>query len=255
MRLHAACRFLSVLAVLLASAVTLAQEPLAAPIVGPDGRAPSGVRAPSPKYGTTNLTYVRVSGVEFFPPGGGGYNHAQGLGRFPTSGVGLIAGLRLPGGSIIDYLEIDFCDFLDPEDIQLFLLDCGPLGATCVTTVANVNSFANPGCSAISTSGIGYQVDNLGGSLALQAIFGASNNNLLELTGAVVGYRLQVSPAPGTATFNDVPTSDPAFQFIEALVASGITAGCGGGNYCPDATLTRRQMAVFLAKALGLQFP
>jgi hypothetical protein len=36
-------------------------------------------------------------------------------------------------------------------------------------------------------------------------------------------------------------------------VASGITAGCGGGNYCPDAP-TRRQMAIFLAKALGLHW-
>ncbi len=47
----------------------------------------------------------------------------------------------------------------------------------------------------------------------------------------------------------------PFFQFIEALYASGITAGCGGGNYCPDSPLTRGQMAVFLAKALGLQWP
>jgi hypothetical protein len=37
-------------------------------------------------------------------------------------------------------------------------------------------------------------------------------------------------------------------------VASGITAGCGGGNYCPDAPLTRGQMAVFLSKGLGLHF-
>jgi hypothetical protein len=51
-----------------------------------------------------------------------------------------------------------------------------------------------------------------------------------------------------------VPTSHPLFQFIEALVASGTTAGCGGGNYCPNAPLTRGQMAVFLAKALGLQW-
>jgi hypothetical protein len=68
-------------------------------------------------------------------------------------------------------------------------------------------------------------------------------------------YRLQVSPAPADATFGDVPTSDAAFQFIEALAASGITAGCGGGNFCPDGFLTRRQMAVFLAKALGLHWP
>jgi hypothetical protein len=34
-----------------------------------------------------------------------------------------------------------------------------------------------------------------------------------------------------------------------------VTGGCGNGNYCPDAPLTRGQMAVFLAKALGLHWP
>ena len=46
----------------------------------------------------------------------------------------------------------------------------------------------------------------------------------------------QVSPAPAIATFNDVPANDPAFQFIEALAASGITVGCSESPplYCPD---------------------
>ena len=63
-----------------------------------------------------------------------------------------------------------------------------------------------------------------------------------------------VSPAPGSATFNDVPTNHPFFQFIEALKASGITGGCQASPplYCPDNSVTRGQMAVFLAKALGL---
>ena len=68
-------------------------------------------------------------------------------------------------------------------------------------------------------------------------------------------YRLQVSPAPATATFpNDVPTSHPFFRFVEALAAAGITGGCGTGSYCPDAPVTRGQMAVFIANALGLHF-
>ena len=46
-------------------------------------------------------------------------------------------------------------------------------------------------------------------------------------------------PAPASARFGDVPVSDPGFQYIEALVASGISAGCGGGNYCPNNALTR----------------
>jgi hypothetical protein len=43
-----------------------------------------------------------------------------------------------------------------------------------------------------------------------------------------------------------------AVDWIEELAAEGITAGCGGGNYCPDDPNTRGQMAVFLAKTFGL---
>ena len=73
-----------------------------------------------------------------------------------------------------------------------------------------------------------------------------------RLKSVAIHYQLQVSPAPSTATFGDVPTNHPFFKFVEALYASGITAGCGGGNFCPDAPLTRGQMAVFLSAALGL---
>jgi len=75
----------------------------------------------------------------------------------------------------------------------------------------------------------------------------------LGVGGVRITWRRQVS-APTGQTFADVPASDPAFGYVEALAASGITAGCSGGNYCPDAKLTRRQMAVFLAKALGLHW-
>ena len=58
------------------------------------------------------------------------------------------------------------------------------------------------------------------------------------------------------ATFNDVPTSHIFFRWIEALAAAGITTGCSAAPplYCPDDPVTRGQMAVFLSKALGLQF-
>jgi hypothetical protein len=68
-------------------------------------------------------------------------------------------------------------------------------------------------------------------------------------------YRLQVSPAPATATFpNDVPTTHPFFRFVQALAAAGITGGCSAGSYCPNSPVTRGEMAVFLATALGLHF-
>ena len=51
-------------------------------------------------------------------------------------------------------------------------------------------------------------------------------------------------------SFNDVPVDYWAYDHIEALYASGITGGCGGGNYCPADPVTRAQMAVFLERAI-----
>jgi len=60
------------------------------------------------------------------------------------------------------------------------------------------------------------------------------------------------SPPPATGIFGDVPLSYWAVHWIEQLAAEGITAGCGGGNYCPEAPVTRDQMAVFLVRTFGL---
>jgi len=72
---------------------------------------------------------------------------------------------------------------------------------------------------------------------------------------AVITWRRVVPAGPATATFNDVPTTHIFYRWIETLAASGITGGCGGGGYCPDAPVTRGQMAVFISQSLGLYFP
>lgn len=70
-----------------------------------------------------------------------------------------------------------------------------------------------------------------------------------------IWWKRQISPAPGSARFTDVPIGAQFFAEIEALAASGITLGCTATTFCPNATLTRAQMAAFLARALGLSFP
>ena len=60
-------------------------------------------------------------------------------------------------------------------------------------------------------------------------------------------------PGVGANTgFGDVPPNHWAAAWIKQLVAEGITAGCGGGNYCPEAPVTRAQMAVFLTQTFAL---
>ncbi|HNJ12998.1 MAG TPA: S-layer homology domain-containing protein, partial [Anaerolineales bacterium] len=59
-------------------------------------------------------------------------------------------------------------------------------------------------------------------------------------------------PPVATGIFSDVPVGSFAADWIEQLAAEGITSGCGGGNYCPNANVTRAEMAVFLVRAFNL---
>jgi hypothetical protein len=112
-----------------------------------------------------------------------------------------------------------------------------------------------PGCLRYTVTTAPAIINNasLGHGLLVQQ-FG-DTTGALRFYGIGIRYRLQVSPSPASASFGDVPTDHPLFQFVEALASAGITGGCGGGNYCPDAPITRGQMAVFLSVALGLHFP
>lgn len=59
-------------------------------------------------------------------------------------------------------------------------------------------------------------------------------------------------PPPARGLFGDVPATNNFAPWIEQLAAEGITAGCGGGNYCPASTVTRAQMAAFLVATFEL---
>jgi RHS repeat-associated protein len=56
---------------------------------------------------------------------------------------------------------------------------------------------------------------------------------------------------PGGAaarTFADVHCGDQDWEAIQSFYEEGISGGCGSGNFCPDTTVTRGQMMVFLLK-------
>ncbi|MGE5277432.1 MAG: S-layer homology domain-containing protein, partial [Acidobacteriota bacterium] len=52
-------------------------------------------------------------------------------------------------------------------------------------------------------------------------------------------------------SFLDVPRSQPFYKKIETLMHSGITLGCSDADYCPNGSVTRGQMAIFIAKGIA----
>ena len=51
--------------------------------------------------------------------------------------------------------------------------------------------------------------------------------------------------------FTDVPTSHTFHSAISKLYGARLTSGCAAGKFCPNANVTRGQMAAFLVRGLG----
>jgi hypothetical protein len=174
----------------------------------------------------------------------------------PFEGGHLEAGVHLPSGAQIEAIQLAGCDIAAAVDMSAALYYTpDPSGSSELIGYLVSDGFpgGSDGCG-FSTGSTLHTVQNLYGSYAVEVTLPVGRDDV-SLRAVRILYRLQVSPAPGAPTFGDVPTSHLFFQFVEALAASGITAGCGGGNFCPDSPLTRGQMAAFLSKALGLHWP
>jgi len=246
---------------LLAAGGLLAQE--TTPTLGP----PRGVVQTPDAWGTAGTTYVVIDSTELSP-----HSSAIGVGciqscqlryALSTESQAFYAPVHLPAGVLVTYMEIDYYDGSAAGQVTATLGVCDPAGQSCVGVGGSCSSGGTV-CSGIANApgfyvtsadltADGVVIDN-----SLNRYVIAAGNTTLDgstaISQIILGYVRQVSPAPPSGSFADVPTSHPFFQFVEALVDSGITAGCGGSNYCPNAPLTRGQMAVFLAKALGLQW-
>ncbi len=201
--------------------------------------------------------------------GSAGWLEGPVFGYFVSTGASAFhAVLPLPQGAYLDSWTVLYYDGSASNDITVgfskWYDDTTQSPVSANAGLSSLTSTGSPGFANF-TQAEGRTIDlrePLGGSVTRQEAADfytfyvlMPDDTSVAFKGVRVIWHRQVSPAPATATFNDVPASDPGFQYIEALVASGVTAGCGGGNYCPDANLTRRQMAVFLAKALGLHWP
>jgi hypothetical protein len=175
------------------------------------------------------------------------------------------AQISAPDGALLRYLNIWGFDSSADADLHYTVIEnCEPVGSVTggTATILGAGDVTTEGGDFLRAHYFGDQPPTLnnrdcGYTVRLNFTDGGvpPQGVAIRVRKLGVTWRRQVSPGPATASFDDVPTDHQYFQFVEALVKSGITVGCGLDSFCPDAPLTRGQMAVFLAKALGLQWP
>ncbi len=211
-----------------------------------------------PDYGTTTETSYYVGGPAFQGSVPSVWVVHDGLGNAYFTGVSAAyawAPMSLPQGAAITGFDFYYYD-ANTQNISAGIFEVDSTGSYPLQIGTNLASSGSTGFGSVSLNlSSPWTVNNDANSYWAVVGTGAPPATDLKWRGIRVRYKLQVSPAPGAATFGDVPASHPFFKFVEALYASGITAGCGGGNFCPDTPVTRGQMAVFLSAALGLYWP
>jgi hypothetical protein len=223
--------------------------------VAAGGPQPASV---APKWGTTHAEVLNVHAYTFqgntssnlIMDDGNGYRY------FGDEAVPYMAApVLLPAGVSIDGLLISHCSAND-GDIVVALYDNGEGGSGGGGGTIVAGPVVTTAECGITGEAVGNTYATTAGHPLYLVVYfaGGQTDGSAKFNNVSIRYRRQVSPAPAEASFGDVPTSDFGFQYIEALAASGITGGCGEGNYCPDQPVNRRQMAIFLAKALGLHW-
>ncbi len=207
-----------------------------------------------------NVSVYRLGAAEFSPISTGTTYDDQFrsggviMSRFSTVPDGrFIANPHLPGGALVTGIELDYCNATVPNGVVLELYVANFDGTSPFLLATAVGDQGIPCVSSMAAVTPPFRVDNVNTTLVLSARTMAGDATT-SLSGAALQYELQVSEPVGQ-TFLDVPPSNPYYQFIEAFAAAGVTAGCGDQNYCPNAFVTRGQVAVFFAKMLGLQWP
>jgi len=239
------------------AAVLHAQSPLAAANRGGRTEPPrfATTRQAPTEFGTLQYTVTTVSATSFLPDHSGDtYGTALCcLSRYFDDGDGeLYATVNIPAGAVIDYIGLDSYSFC----AGVVGVELWEVGAGSTSGIATFSSSAHSYATDFNSTPIGWQLpSNTSRALAIQVELSNACENWPALSWVEIWWRRVVSNPPAFPTFNDVPVNDFGYPYIEALNASGITGGCANGSFCPDNPVTRRQMAIFLAKALGLHWP
>ncbi len=227
---------------------------------GPDGTAPSGPMIEASDgslYGTAQTTagfccgtiiqrtpFGNIARVFAFP--GGGADGSNPMGGLIQGADGRLYGTTFGGGTAGPNGGIAFAHVLPPS-IQSLLPSSGPAAGGAVKILQGT-TFVDG--ATVEVGGVAATDVTYMGPTQLMATTPArppGTLNGVKVTNPDTSYT--TLKKGWFADFLDVPGVDIFHIYVENVFRLGITAGCGGGNYCRNENVKRKQMAVFLLKA------
>lgn len=177
----------------------------------------------------------------------GDFNDTLPAGASDTKSVSITTGLSEGNHQIWVFTDATCINSEGDEDNNVY----GPININ----VSSSSTFADVPYGAFAWAHIeSIYAAGITGGCSVSPLNYCPNNTVTRAQMAIFLLRgihgASYTPPAATGTvFSDVPANAFAAAWIERLVAEGITAGCGSGNYCPNSTVTRAQMAVFLMRA------
>ena len=212
------------------------------------------VAADERTFGTTSLVSHTIHASAFIPLRAADVAemdvHESGDRTCPQSICFFHAPVFLPAGALVTSLELEGCDTSGGAEVGASMIQVGKLNDAATTLYSTFTS-GIPGCGLVRDSGQQVTINNANNSYFVRM----QVRSATRFRAVRIFFHLQVA-APATQIFDDVPQTHPFYRFIQALASSRITGGCSTTPplFCPDAVVTREQMAAFLARALGLHW-
>lgn len=222
--------------------------------------------------GETFYSIIQVDIV--IQDGVGNYLNANKFAQLITHESGHTLGLRhsdqgTPGTTAAimrSSLVTEYGSTLQPYDRDAIqtMYGSGAAAGTTFTASAITPSHGAASGTSIAITGSGFQAGakvTVGGYAAYNVAVSSDGKKITavtpSLTGGTVAAVVVRNPDGATSTvptlffanFLDVAESHPQRAYIESLARHRITAGCGGGNFCPSSNVTRAQMSIFILRA------
>jgi len=217
------------------------------------------------EFGTQDYTVTVVGAVSFTPSSDDNSSYPTYVtdpsnfsrqNHIFSTDIHYYATASIPSGAVLDTVGLEgACSAPSVTGIALSLVDRNGNVTPVVAFSCSQHSGLDTDYNAVP---LGFQLaQNVHNLLAIDVEINDGADTSGAFSWVELWWKRAVSPAPATASFDDVPTNDPFFQYVEALKASGITVGCSQSPplFCPDRPLTRKEMAVFLSVGFGLHWP